>query len=69
MQQITNERPNHETSERYVDARFLSKKYRVSSRLILVMAAEGRLPCVRIGKRCVRFSETAVAEVLAQDAQ
>jgi excisionase family DNA binding protein len=45
------------------DAKFLAEKYNVSTRLILLMAADNRIPKIRIG-RCVRFNEAAVAKVL-----
>jgi hypothetical protein len=52
-----------ETTERCVDAKFLAEKYKVSARMILLMAAKNRIPKIRIG-RCVRFNEAAVARVL-----
>ena len=52
-----------EASVRRVDAKFLAEKYNVSTRLILLMAADRRIPSIRIG-RCVRFDEAAVAKVL-----
>ena len=47
-----------------VTASFIARKYKISSRYVLLMAADGRIPSIRIGKKCVRFSEAAVAEVL-----
>jgi len=52
-----------EPSEKCVCAKFLAEKYNVSTRMILRMAAQRRLPNLRIG-RCVRFNEVAVAEAL-----
>lgn len=65
---ITKKLVNYEASDRCVDAHFLAKKYNVSSRLILLMAADKRIPSLRIGK-CVRFIEGAVARVLEGDNQ
>ena len=67
MQDITKTAPNNEEhlSEelppRYVSAAVISRKYNITTRFVLAMAADGRLPCLRIGKRTVRFSENAVA--------
>lgn len=49
---------------RFVDARYLAKKYNVTSRYILRLAAEGRIPCLALGRKCKRFDEAAVAEAL-----
>jgi hypothetical protein len=56
--------PNSEVSTRFVDARFLAKKYKVSSRQIHLLAADKRIPSFRIGLKCIRFDEEAVARVL-----
>ena len=40
----------------------IAKRYNVSSRYILKLAAEGTIPCVRIGKKCVRFDAQKVAK-------
>ncbi len=68
METTTKTLPIHESSERYVDACFLAKKYTVSSRLILLMAADKRLPSLKIGN-CVRFNEAAVARALEGSAE
>lgn len=47
-----------------VTASFIAKKYKISPRYVLLMAAGGRIPSIRIGKKCVRFSETGVAKAL-----
>ena len=56
--------PNNEACENYVDARHLAKKYRVSSRHILILAEDNRIPSLRLSPKCIRFSEAAVAEAL-----
>lgn len=57
---------DNEAATRFVDASFLAKKYNCSSRYILMLAAKdrSRIPCLRLGRKCVRFSEQAVAAVL-----
>jgi len=46
----------------HVDANTIAKKYSVSGRYILKLAAERRIPCLRLGSKCVRFDLDAVAE-------
>ena len=64
MPVIPNKSPYSEPATQYVDALFLARKYKVSSRYILILAAEGRIPSIRLGPKCVRFDEGAVAAVL-----
>jgi hypothetical protein len=61
---IPQPQPNSEPSARIVDARFLAKKYKVSTRHILLLAADERIPSFRIGTKCIRFHEDTVARVL-----
>jgi len=42
----------------------IAAKLACTSRYILLLAAEGRIPCLRIGRKCVRFSYAAVLEAL-----
>jgi len=70
MAVMSNAAPFHVSDEphnQFVDARFLAAKYKVSSRYILLLAEKGRIPCLRLGKKCVRFSEAAVAEALEDE--
>lgn len=60
--------PSQEAADRFVDARIIAKKYNISPRYVLIMAAEGRIPSLRLGRKCVRFNEQAVAESLKGDA-
>ena len=53
-----------EVKRSFVDARYLAKKYGVTGRYILMMAAEKRIPCLRLGRKCVRFRENEVAKAL-----
>lgn len=48
----------------FVDARVIGRRYSFTARYALQLAAQGRIPSLRIGKKCVRFSESAVAEAL-----
>lgn len=48
----------------YVSSLEIAKRYGVSSRYILQLANEGKIPCLRLGKKCVRFDIEAVMEAL-----
>jgi hypothetical protein len=68
----THTSPNSAAPAQFVDCRYLARKYGVSPRYILMLAdpncdAEKKIPCIRLGKKCVRFSEAAVAAVLEGD--
>jgi hypothetical protein len=54
--------PKKEPAPQFVTAEFIARKYNVSTRLVYLKAADGSIPCVKIGKKCIRFSETAVAQ-------
>ncbi len=47
-----------------VTSKEIANQYNVSSRYILKLAAEGSIPCIRIGKKCVRFDMDAVTKIL-----
>jgi len=61
--------PSREPAVQFVTAEFIAQKYKVSSRLVYLKAADGSIPCVKIGKRCIRFSESAVASAWEGEAQ
>jgi excisionase family DNA binding protein len=65
------EKHEHTTPE-YVAAPFIARKLSVTSRYILQLAAQGKIPCVRLGFKCVRFSlnevETALNVTLTKGA-
>ena len=42
----------------------IAKRYNVSSRYILRLATDGTIPCIRIGKKCVRFNPELVAQAI-----
>lgn len=52
-----------EPANRFVGARFIARKYAVSERHVLLLAAAKKIPSIRVG-RCIRFSEAAVAAAL-----
>lgn len=54
--------PNAEN--KFVSADDVAKRYDVTSRYIHQLAAEGRIPSLRLGKKCIRFDLEAVAEAL-----
>jgi len=60
----TNTKNNRNSEEPLVSSSVIAKRYNVSSRYILKLAADGDIPCVRIGKKCVRFDAIAVAKQL-----
>lgn len=49
-----------EQSEIFVSAEVIAKRYSVTSRAVLLWAAAGVIPCVRIGQKTVRFNPAAV---------
>lgn len=56
--------PLSECSPCFVTAPVIAARYGVTSRYILQLAAAGKIPCLRIGPKCVRFDEATVAEAL-----
>lgn len=51
-------------SKGYVSASAIAARYAVTVRYIYKLAAEGVIPCIRLGPKCIRFSETDVARAL-----
>lgn len=47
----------------------ISDYLRLSLKTIYNMVSEGRLPCYRVNKRCVRFNKEQIDEWLAQKQQ
>jgi hypothetical protein len=47
-----------------VNAETIGAQYGVTGRYILKLAAADRIPCLRLGKKCVRFNPEAVAKAL-----
>ena len=59
--------PTKETIEQapaLVAAPVIARRISATPRYILQLAAAGRIPCVRIGQKCVRFEPQAVAAAL-----
>ena len=42
---------------------------RLSRGSVYHMVSQGRLPCIRLSKRCLRFSQEAIAQVLREMTQ
>ncbi len=61
---LTKQPPNSQTSAAFVDARHIAARYSVSPRQILLMAADNRIPCLKLGKKCIRFNEADVSLAL-----
>jgi hypothetical protein len=53
-----------EHAPEYVAAPIIAKRFSVTSRYILQLAAAGKIPCIRLGFKCVRFNPQAVAIAL-----
>lgn len=47
-----------------VSAETIAAHYSITGRYVLQLAAEGRIPCLRLGAKCVRFSPSEVARAL-----
>ena len=48
----------------YVSAEKVARRYGVSQRYILKLAAEDKIPSLRIARKCIRFDLEAVAAAL-----
>lgn len=48
----------------HVNADAIGEIYGITGRYVLQLAAEGKIPCLRLGKKCVRFNPEAVAKAL-----
>ena len=62
-----NKLPHTETIEQapvLVAAPVIAHRISATPRYILQLAASGRIPCIRIGQKCVRFEPQAVAAAL-----
>ena len=53
-----------ESTPDFVQAPSIARRLSVTPRYILQLAEQGRIPCVRLGKKCVRFNPAAVATAL-----
>ena len=53
-----------EQAPEFVAAPAIARRLSVTGRYILQLADAGKIPCVRLGKKCVRFSPPAVAAAL-----
>jgi hypothetical protein len=51
-----------QTGAHFINAVQVAQIYGVTSRFILQLAAEGKIPCLRLAKKCVRFESEKVAE-------
>jgi len=49
---------------KYISSEKIAEQLSVTSRYILQLAAQGKIPSVRLGHRCVRFNIAEVAEKL-----
>jgi len=56
----------HKQNKPRVKAQVVADKYNVSSRYILQLAAQSKIPCIRIGKKCVRFELDAVSAAIEE---
>lgn len=64
MPNLPNTHAEMDKREHYVRAAEVASRYGVSSRYVLLLAAKGAIPCLRLGPQCVRFSLSAVAEAI-----
>lgn len=61
---IQNNSRNERAEPRLVNADTVAARYGVSGRYILQLAAQGKIPSLRLGRKCVRFDPDAVAAAL-----
>ena len=64
MSQVAHVKPVIEHNADYVAAPTIARKLSVTSRYILQLAAAGKIPCVRLGFKCVRFNLAEVSQAL-----
>jgi excisionase family DNA binding protein len=64
MSQESPNKPVIEHNADYVAAPTIARKLSVTSRYILQLAAQGKIPCVRLGFKCVRFNLAEVSQAL-----
>jgi hypothetical protein len=57
-------KPSIKGNPDYVAAEWIAIRLSVCSRHVLKMAEDERIPCLRLGEKCVRFSPDAVARKL-----
>jgi len=55
------------TTPEYVSCHVIAARYSMSWRYVLRLAADGRIPCLRLGRKCVRFNIAAVEAALKED--
>jgi excisionase family DNA binding protein len=53
-----------EHAPEYVAAPIIARKLSVTSRYVLQLAEQGKIPCVRLGRKCVRFNLAEVSQAL-----
>ncbi len=53
-----------EQAPEFVAAPAIARRLSVTGRYVLQLAEQGRIPCLRLGRKCVRFNYDAVAEAL-----
>ena len=51
----------------YVTAKKIGQIYGISPRYVLKMAAEGRIPRLVLGRKCIRFEPSEVAAAMAKN--
>ena len=63
---VNQSHPNasQESTRRYVSARFIAQKYGITERYVLQLAAEKKIPSMRLGRKCVRFNERDVEKAM-----
>jgi len=59
-----NKKPFIEQAPEFVAAPAIARRLSVTGRYILQLAEQERIPCIRLGRKCVRFNPDAVAAAL-----
>ena len=55
--------------ERLLTVDEVAELLRLSRGSVYHMVSQGRLPCIRLSKRCLRFSREAIAQVITEMTQ
>lgn len=59
-----NQKTDSEVTPDFVAAPVIARRLSITGRYVLQLAEQGRIPCIRLGKKCVRFNPAAVAAAL-----
>jgi excisionase family DNA binding protein len=63
----TQEQPHATSTEPLVKSQDVARELAVTTRYVGILTAEGRIPCYKFGRRCVRFRISEVLKALGAE--